>query len=38
MRYRTLGDSGLVVSEVGLGANNFGRTCDREATREVVNA
>ena len=24
--YRTLGNSGLVVSTIGLGCNNFGRT------------
>jgi aryl-alcohol dehydrogenase-like predicted oxidoreductase len=38
MRYRRLGDSGLVVSVVGLGCNNFGRRIDIEATREVVDA
>jgi aryl-alcohol dehydrogenase-like predicted oxidoreductase len=37
MRYRRLGDSGLVVSVVGLGCNNFGRRIDLDATREVVN-
>jgi aryl-alcohol dehydrogenase-like predicted oxidoreductase len=36
MRYRTLGDSGLVVSVVGLGGNNFGRRIDEDATRAVV--
>jgi aryl-alcohol dehydrogenase-like predicted oxidoreductase len=36
MRYRRLGDSGLVVSVVGLGCNNFGRRIDLEATRGVV--
>jgi aryl-alcohol dehydrogenase-like predicted oxidoreductase len=38
MRYRRLGDSGLVVSVVGLGCNNFGRRIDLEATRAVVDA
>ncbi len=36
MRYRTLGDSGLMVSVVGLGTNNVGRRLDREATRALV--
>ena len=36
MRYRTLGDSGLIVSVAGLGTNNVGRRLDREATRAVV--
>jgi aryl-alcohol dehydrogenase-like predicted oxidoreductase len=38
MRYRSLGESGLVVSVVGLGCNNFGRRLDTEATRAVVDA
>ncbi len=38
MRYRSLGNSGLVVSVVGLGCNNFGRTLDTDATRSVVDA
>jgi aryl-alcohol dehydrogenase-like predicted oxidoreductase len=40
MRYRRLGDSGLVVSVVGLGCNNFGfgERLDLEATRAVVHA
>jgi aryl-alcohol dehydrogenase-like predicted oxidoreductase len=38
MRYRRLGDSGLVVSVVGLGCNNFGRRIDLDATRRVVDA
>ena len=38
MRYRSLGNSGLIVSVTGLGCNNFGRRLDLDATREVVNA
>jgi aryl-alcohol dehydrogenase-like predicted oxidoreductase len=33
---RALGDSGLEVSTVGLGCNNFGRRVDLEGTRAVV--
>ena len=36
MEYRTLGSSGLQVSVVGLGCNNFGRRCDQAATTAVV--
>ncbi|MDQ6805438.1 MAG: aldo/keto reductase [Actinomycetota bacterium] len=35
---RLLGDSGLQVSVLGLGCNNFGRRVDLEATRAVVDA
>jgi aryl-alcohol dehydrogenase-like predicted oxidoreductase len=38
MRYQPLGDSGLVVSVVGLGCNNFGNRLDVAATRAVVDA
>ncbi|HWB65285.1 MAG TPA: aldo/keto reductase [Mycobacteriales bacterium] len=38
MRFRRLGDSGLVVSVVGLGCNNFGRRIGREQTQQVVDA
>jgi aryl-alcohol dehydrogenase-like predicted oxidoreductase len=42
MRYRTLGESGLMVSVVGLGCNNIGRpgtrTSGLEGTRAVVDA
>jgi len=38
MRYRPVGDSGLMVSVAGLGCNNFGRRLDLGATRAVVDA
>src|SRR5690606_30993947 len=38
MRFRRLGDSGLAVSVVGLGCNNFGRRIDRDEARAVVHA
>ncbi|WP_405066657.1 aldo/keto reductase [Kribbella sp. NBC_01510] len=38
MEYRQLGDSGLTVSTVGLGCNNFGRRLDAARTDAVVNA
>jgi aryl-alcohol dehydrogenase-like predicted oxidoreductase len=38
MRYRSLGTSGLLVSVVGLGCNNFGRRLDINGTRAVVDA
>lgn len=38
MRYRRLGDSGLAVSVVGLGCNNFGRRIDQAQTQAVVDA
>lgn len=38
MRYRALGNSGLVVSVVGLGCNNFGSRLDVAGTRAVVDA
>jgi aryl-alcohol dehydrogenase-like predicted oxidoreductase len=38
MRYGTLGDSGLLVSRVGLGCNNFGGRLDVQQTRAVVDA
>jgi aryl-alcohol dehydrogenase-like predicted oxidoreductase len=38
MRYGTLGDSGLLVSVVGLGCNNFGGRLDVQQTRAVVDA
>jgi aryl-alcohol dehydrogenase-like predicted oxidoreductase len=38
MRCGTLGDSGLLVSLVGLGCNNFGGRLDVQQTRAVVDA
>jgi aryl-alcohol dehydrogenase-like predicted oxidoreductase len=38
MTYRTLGTSGLMVSTVGLGCNNFGMRIDADATQRVVDA
>ena len=38
MRYRPLGNSGLVVSVAGLGCNNFGGRLDLDGTRAVVDA
>ncbi|HEX6032219.1 MAG TPA: aldo/keto reductase [Tepidiformaceae bacterium] len=37
MEYRNLGRSGLQVSVVGLGTNNFGRRCDLDTAKSVVN-
>ncbi|HZZ31555.1 MAG TPA: aldo/keto reductase [Phenylobacterium sp.] len=38
MKLRRLGTSGLKVSEVGLGCNNFGMRIDAKATQGVVDA
>ena len=38
MDYRRMGTSGLKVSEIGLGCNNFGMRIDQAATTAVVNA
>ena len=37
MEYRKLGNSGLKVSEVGLGGNNFGWWADEQTSNSVVN-
>jgi aryl-alcohol dehydrogenase-like predicted oxidoreductase len=36
VNYRKLGNTGMLVSEVGLGCNNFGMRIDLEGTRTVV--
>lgn len=38
MGYRRLGQSGLAVSVVGVGCNNFGSRIDAESARAVVHA
>jgi aryl-alcohol dehydrogenase-like predicted oxidoreductase len=38
MKMRALGPSGLQVSELGLGCNNFGGRIDEAGTRAVVDA
>src|SRR5579859_5736426 len=38
MEFRRLGDSGLKVSEIGLGCNNFGMRIDEAQTTAVVEA
>src|SRR5262245_40794074 len=38
MRYRPLGNSGLLVSVVGLGCNNFGGRLDVSQSKAVVDA
>jgi aryl-alcohol dehydrogenase-like predicted oxidoreductase len=38
VRYRQLGESGLTVSVVGLGGNNFGGRVGLEETRSIVDA
>jgi len=38
LRYRQLGTSGLTVSVIGLGGNNFGTRCDQGRTNTVVRA
>ncbi|MGA8246049.1 MAG: aldo/keto reductase [Nocardioides sp.] len=38
MTYRPLGDSGLMVSAVGVGCNAFGRRVDLDGVREILDA
>jgi aryl-alcohol dehydrogenase-like predicted oxidoreductase len=38
MEYRKLGNSGLKVSEIGLGANNFGWWADEQTSAPVIDA
>jgi aryl-alcohol dehydrogenase-like predicted oxidoreductase len=38
MTYRPLGDSGLMVSAVGIGCNAFGRRVDLDGVKEIVGA
>ena len=38
MEYKNLGRSGLQVSVVGLGCNNFGMRCDYDQSEKVVHA
>jgi aryl-alcohol dehydrogenase-like predicted oxidoreductase len=38
MTYRPLGDSGLMVSAVGIGCNAFGRRVDIDGVREILGA
>lgn len=38
MEYRNLGSSGLKVSAVGLGTNQFGGKVDLRTTKEIINA
>lgn len=37
MEYRRLGNSGLKVSEIGLGGNNFGNRADEETSITIIN-
>jgi len=36
LKFRNLGSSGLLVSEIGLGCNNFGMRLDAEGSRQVI--
>jgi aryl-alcohol dehydrogenase-like predicted oxidoreductase len=38
LRYQPLGNSGLLVSVIGLGCNNFGGRLDLDGTRAVIDA
>ena len=37
MEYRSLGSSGVKVSEIGLGGNNFGWYADEQTSIAVIN-
>jgi len=37
MEFRKIGNSGLKVSEIGLGGNNFGERADEETSIEIIN-
>jgi len=36
LKFRNLGSSGLLVSEIGLGCNNFGMRLDADGSRKVI--
>lgn len=36
MEYRNLGNSGVKVSEVGLGTDQFGRRVDQATVKEII--
>jgi aryl-alcohol dehydrogenase-like predicted oxidoreductase len=38
MKYRSLGNSNLEVSEIGIGGNTFGRANDLDKTKEILSA
>src|SRR5689334_5615232 len=38
MTYRPLGDSGLMVSAVGIGCNAFGRRVELDGVKEILDA
>ena len=37
MKYRRIGSSGLKVSVIGLGGNNFGARADEETSVKIIN-
>jgi len=38
MEYRTLGNTGLLVSVIGLGTNNFGGRLDYQSSEKILKA
>ena len=36
MNYRNLGNSGILVSEIGLGTNNFGRKLNYKESEVII--